>query len=262
MIDIVIAHKNTLKDREDNLKFSLSYYRKMIPTSNIIVSEVDTVTDIDEIKEYANIHLKLVSNTPYFSKSFVFNEGFKYVGSDYVAFIDSDCIIEESFFSELNNIKKILDSNVVLPFNPSVIDLTESQTESILSKKLNFLELSDLKKRIPSYGGVFLIKSENYMTVGGFDPRFIGYGAEDNAFIIKTNNFFPLVRLDYKVYHLYHQKFYDADDTDFRPKDVLTTKDNYYNNVRMLREYENFNREQTMEKIREIGFTHIMRIKY
>jgi len=179
------------------------------------------------------------------------NEGFKMVTAEYVMFIDNDIILDEIFFKELDKNYNLLNKCVIIPYEHSVIDLTERQRDLILKNKRSFSELTDLKYRIvKSVGGIALIKSEHYEKMGGFDPRFIGYGGEDNVFFIKSNLLYGVVRGNYKVYHLYHSR--DLFGTD-------TTEELYKNNVKLVREYEKYDKEQLSNKIKEIGFTHIER---
>jgi hypothetical protein len=253
MIDIVIIHKNGSKYRENNLKYALSYYKKNIPDSRIILSELDTETNIEEINKFVDVHIKTKTNVNSFCRALALNEGFKKTTSNYIFFTDNDCIIDESFFINIEEKLKILDEKIIIPYSHSVIDLNEAQTNTIMSTNTKFLELSDLKLRgAVSVGGLFFIKAEFYRNMGGFDPRFIGWGGEDDAFFIKARHFYVIERLNYNVYHLFHEFILDT------AQEHYLRNENYRNNVNMLHEYYGFNRDLMIKKINEIGFTHIM----
>ena len=250
MIDVVIIHRNESSERENNLRYALSCYRKQLPNSKIILSETDTETDNEEIKKNVNIHLKIKSNSIDFCRALALNEGFKMVTADYVLFADNDCIIDESFFLNIENNIGLLDENIIIPYLRGVIYLTENETNLILENNKKFSEVEDIEHRNPiiQVGGVFLIKTEYYKNIGGFDPRFIGWGGEDDAFFYKAKHFHNILRLNYNVYHLYHHAKHSQN----------LGHEHFNNNVSMRKEYGVFNKEETIKKINEIGFHHLI----
>jgi predicted glycosyltransferase involved in capsule biosynthesis len=89
-----------------------------------------------------------------------------------------------------------------------------------------------------------MISSENYYKIGGHDPRFIGWGGEDDAFFIKSNNILGVVRLNYDLFHLNH------------PKNLHNAENNpnYKNNYAYYMEYLNGNSNDIINKI---GWNHL-----
>jgi predicted glycosyltransferase involved in capsule biosynthesis len=263
MIDVVIIHKNSTIDRENNLKYAISHYRKQLPNSKIIVAEMDSETNIDYFDNL--IHLKINSGIHYFCRALALNSGFKEVTSNYILFTDNDCILDEAFFNDINkdveSFKTTMENSIIIPYESSVMDLTENQTKSIFDNTLNFSQLDLNFRQVKSVGGLFLIKSDIYYKLGGYDPRFIGYGAEDNAFFCKAKHFYNILRPNYKVYHLYHSRNYVENNSIYKGNAITdTTSENYENNVKLLREYESFRIDMVINKINEIGYNHLNKI--
>jgi predicted glycosyltransferase involved in capsule biosynthesis len=247
MIDIVLIHSNTDKSRERNLNFILYYYKELIPDSNIILVEQDTVTKNDIIDKYVNNHVKILSTTGFFCRSLCLNVGYKYSKTEHILFSDNDCIIDEFF---LKNIESYLKLDVVIPYNMPVVNLTELQTNEFIDNfKVFNKNRTDLIVRgnYISNGGVLLINSQTYYNLGGYDPRFIGWGGEDDAFLEKVRKYHTVIRPNVKLFHLNH------------PKGINSRETNpyYMQNYNYYIEYSKMDKISTTKKINEIGFNHL-----
>ena len=76
MIDIVIPHSNVDAFRTRNLLFVVRYYKAYFPDSNIILVEQNTETNISEIGDLIDLHLKIKTKEPLFCKSYLLNTGY------------------------------------------------------------------------------------------------------------------------------------------------------------------------------------------
>lgn len=246
MIDIVIPHSNIDTYRTRNLHSVVKYYKEYLPDSNIILVEQNTETNISEIYNMVNIHLKLKMKENLFCKSFLLNEGYNLCRNKYVIFGDTDCFVHREILIRFNDLFPILNHKMILPYNRPVFNLTETQTINLINnnKNFNYNDLSLIRRGCFSNGGVVIIGSENYYKIGGHDPRFVGWGGEDDAFFIKCNKTIGVERLNYDLLHLNHPKgSYDGNNNP-----------NYPNNLNYYNEYLTGDNNLIINKI---GFNHL-----
>ena len=246
IIDVIILHGNADDSRTRNLFFVVKYYKEYLPNSNIIIVEQNTETDINEIKDLVGTHLKIKMPKSLFCRSYLFNEGYNIRKGKYLIFSDNDCVINKDILININNLLTTLDKHIVLPYNKPVFNLNEIQTKSLITdyKNFNYGGFGLTRRNCYSNGGVVMISSENYYKIGGHDPRFIGWGGEDDAFFIKSNNILGVVRLNYDLFHLNH------------PKNLHNAENNpnYKNNYAYYMEYLNGNSNDIINKI---GWNHL-----
>jgi len=248
MIDIIIPHSNVDKFRMRNLFFIVKYYKKYLPDSNIILVEQNTESDISEIKDLINLHLKIKTKESLFSKSFLLNEGYNAGKNKYLIFGDNDCLLNKEILINFSNYFEILKNHMITPYNQHVVNLNEQQTLELIKdpNTFNYNALDLIRRACFSTGGVVIISAENYNKVGGHDPRFIGWGGEDDAFFLKTDNILGVIRLNYDLFHLNHSTGVHGS----------LTNPNYRNNVALYKEYQT---EDNNKIINKIGFNHLLR---
>jgi len=257
MVDIIIPHSNLDKYRVRNLFFIVKYYKEFLPDSNIIIVEQNTETDITEINDLVKSHIKLKIDKELFHKSYILNEAFNRQGYSidnkrYIIFADTDCVMKKNILLNFNSLLPVLDEKVILPYNGSVINLNENQTVNLIENYNTFdYDSPDLVYRNSlSNGGIVMISSINYHKLGGYDPRFVGWGGEDDAFYLKANNILGIFRFDEELLHMNHSRNSEKMNNDLgvgRFYDVLLNmnkskkiEDNnilYGNNLKYYHEY-------------------------
>ena len=167
-----------------------------------------------------------------FQKSEILNKAISASTSDYIVFIDGDCIPRKSFIKDHRNLarqRRIVGCSRIL--------LDETITKHIIDNDLQFHSwslFSLLKIRIsghlnrflpliPAFLGPFRsitpkawkrvrgcnfgIYREDILDIGGFDESFTGWGYEDSELVVRAINSNCLVRRgDYRatVLHLWH----------------------------------------------------------
>jgi len=125
-------------------------------------------------------------------------------------------LTEESFAQ----IKTQLNSgaDAINPYT-NLIDLQSHETEALINGK-NALSLDQSESQLnrqhlnqfpPFCGGVFAISLSLYQQCGGFDERFCGWGAEDNAMSMRLAHFAkqPVTLSGQYAYHLWHPSALD-----------------------------------------------------
>jgi predicted glycosyltransferase involved in capsule biosynthesis len=248
MIDIIIPHCAVDDYRNRNLFFVVKYYKEYLPNANIIIIEQNTETDITEINDLVNTHFKIKTEEPLFCKSLLLNEGYNISKNKLLIFNDNDCILHPNIMYNINGLIDIWNKHLILPYNRPVINLNEYQTINLIKKHKDFSygALDLIKRPFQSNGGIVMISSENYYNIGGHDPRFIGWGGEDDAFFVKGKNVLGLVRLDYDLVHMNHSK--GVNDGASNP--------HYPDNFNFYKEYLDIDNKKI---INDIGFKHLIK---
>lgn len=245
MIDIIIPHSAVDLSRNRNLFYVVKYIKKHLPTANIIIVEQNTQTDITEINKLVKVHLKLKLKEKLFCKSYLLNEGYNISSGKYLIFNDNDCILDVRILQQFNSLFDVLDKHMILPYNRPVINLTENQTNNLINDDMpfNYGALDLIRRGWVSQGGIVMISSENYYKIGGHDPRFIGWGGEDDAFFFKSRHMLGVVRTNNDLIHLNHPR-------------ITGDKNPHYNkNYSFYSQY--LNGENIYQIVNNIGFNHL-----
>lgn len=247
MVDVVIIHSNADIYRERNLNFIIYYYRKLIPDCNIILVEQNSITENNLIDKHVNKHVKIVTENNLFCRSLCLNTGYKHRKYEYIIFSDNDCVVDANILKNINELIKI---PIIIPFNKPLFNLTEAQTVEFIKNHETFdMNRPDLIERgCMSNGGVLFINAKTYWDLGGYDPRFIGWGAEDDAFYEKARKLYPIIRPDSRMLHLNHSKLTHSS----------ITNPFYNNNYKMYVEYRGADKNKLLEMIKNIGHSHLM----
>jgi predicted glycosyltransferase involved in capsule biosynthesis len=187
--------------RERNLKFVIKWWKSKRPDAKILVTEQNTETKVDnDIK-----HIKIKCNHA-FSRSLGFNEGVKHCkNNDVMILCDNDCILENNTIDNLE--KKLEDCDLFIPYY-WCNDLDYEETHELI-KNNSTIGLKGNPRKIQNKGGIHIIKYSAYEIIGGFDPQFIGWGCEDDAFFEKANKLIKINRGNQTMYHLHHTVQYE-----------------------------------------------------
>ena len=211
-ISVIIGHSDIDQTRHRNLLFSLEYYSSYFNNCEIIVVEQGTKVDLSRYSNVKHVHLN--PNHSY-SRSLGFNEGFKICSSQIILFVDNDCIISKI---TLDTIRTMMETSffelydVVIPYR-WVYDLSEDQTLEIIRTHDvtgNLSKRSHNGRPIINFGGATVLTRNAFISIGGFDPQFVGWGGEDIAFISKCFKMLSVYRVpnNYDMYHLNHYRVY------------------------------------------------------
>jgi REP element-mobilizing transposase RayT len=126
---------------------------------------------------------------------------------DLLVIADADCIIEAPVLHEAAQTAAAGAAAWVVPHR-RVHRLSEKHTERVYAGAEP--EARDLAR--PAYtgvagGGITILTRDAWDTVGGIDPRFIGWGGEDLAFGWALETLVgQCVRLKGRLFHLWHQQ--------------------------------------------------------
>jgi glycosyltransferase involved in cell wall biosynthesis len=185
MISIVVPTYNRFNSLvrlvhsiEDSFRFGNNYLNQVI-----IVDDGSS----DKTKDYSNrnenikiIHIK--NKGPSFAR----NVGFSFIQSDFVLFLDDDCVVTPSFAKSVFN--HLFNNQFDLISSPAY----SIKSNNIISRYLNAIKflhnpcydsLGELSC-LPSSN--LIVRSITFNDIGGFDTNFELPGGEDNQFSIKA----------------------------------------------------------------------------
>lgn len=205
--DIIIAHRNENSFRERNLNEILKYYVDIIKEdSKIIIVEQDTETNV--FKHPKIIHIKEKYNMDEFWKSKLLNRGIKASNKEAFMIVDNDAIISKDAMQYMNELD--VDSIAVMfPYN-QVKMMSEAETRIwIRTGKLPTNVDRSYQKMGMCYTGFFMVVTrKTYDLVNGFDECYIGWGGEDDAFVIKSFRLAKVTKIPIpsRVTHIYHPR--------------------------------------------------------
>lgn len=196
-IECIIPFRFTSKDRLDNLNCVLFYFSKYFPDIKITICEQDVNNKI----KLDNV-MFLYNDKP-FNKGWGINCSSKVSKKDYLLFWDADMIILPEYLEE--SIKLFDNFDIIKPYYyDKVYDVTNFSSMMFRNNlEFTYLENSRYRAYCPYTGGIFGIKKQLFLDIGGFFEDFEGWGCEDEAFFYKIKNM-KYTQTDNKSYHLYH----------------------------------------------------------
>jgi predicted glycosyltransferase involved in capsule biosynthesis len=209
---MIVTVRATSEARRRNLSCVIDWYKQM-QDIEVIVVEQDRSPAIDSTDwPYTVKRLYVVNDGP-FNKGWGLNVGAKAAQGDILFFCDADLLVAHSALKAAVSLcsRRAL---AVKPFE-RLIDLNTADTEAILSGgAAPDFEREDASQRRGTHevlcfcGGAFLIRKNLYHTLGGFDERYLGWGAEDDAMTFKIQRTTTeLAALEGRAaIHLWHER--------------------------------------------------------
>jgi glycosyltransferase involved in cell wall biosynthesis len=212
----LITFRRTNSARFKNFEFLLGLLkeREMLEIVLVEQDEVPKLVDSTFNEEYRYVFAR---NPGLFNKSWGLNVAARTASCDILIFMDADILLAEDALEQMLELLTT-GADAVNPY-ATLIDLEQSETESLLHGEATLdiqreevqLDRQNLAQKPPYCGGVFGITRDLFNRVGGFDERFEGWGAEDNAMSFRVDYFARnSVTLDsHPAYHLWHPKAED-----------------------------------------------------
>ena len=210
MFTIIIPFMYSNEYRIRNLREVLKSYKKIAPEFKLILVEQNGDGKLSRIlsNEFSwvqYINVKLSYET--FHKTYLLNKAIEKVKTEYIIMADADCIVTET---TIQSIKTEYDKGSILyPFN-SVDYYGEAHTriyantQSLIPNKTKVNKGLALKRFT---GMLNCFSKQTYEYIGKFDNEFIGWGGEDDAFIIKCQRLIGdsyRTQIESPLVHLYH----------------------------------------------------------
>lgn len=223
MITVLIPFSNAYQNpyRLRNLRSVVDNFRKHYPDFKVLIAEQNATGACNDLVGNNVSHVNITISQNGFNKSKLINTAIREnIKGGSVMMCDADCILPPLPISVIED--GISRGSVFFPFT-EVNFLNEAHTRSYIRTGSFIQSQVQQDLFINRYTGLINIFSlETFDNVGGFDPEFVNWGGEDDAFIEKCKRLVgPISRpLDRTIIlHLYHSK---ADSDAYRKTECFT----------------------------------------
>lgn len=219
--------------RRQNLEAVLAWYRNMAGWELVII-EQDDAPQLDSDHWAPELKRVFVRNPGPFNKNWGYNVGTRVARGEVLFFCDADLLLERSALTTAAT----LCARRAMAVNPydRIADLDQAESAAIASGDVepvfNRPDASNVRagrERLCFCGGAFFMRRALHQLMGGFDERFLGWGAEDDANTVRLQRVAGAAVLSAVenrcALHLWH------------PRDELSTFGNphYPENMHLLR---------------------------
>ena len=236
-------------ERGDNLRAVLGWLCGF-PGVEVIVVEQDTVPRFTPEETPALFRHLFAYNPGPFNKSWGFNVAFRHASSAILAFGDGDVIVPgEQMAQALDACARAYAA--VNPYR-RIVDLTPEESSVVRQGAFDFSPArapqsapnrEGIGEKVVFCGGVFAVRRDAFVHLGGWDERFRGWGGEDDAlsYLVQRARV-PAIELDVRTaLHLWHPRTHEQ--TFGQP--------DYAANRQRLAEYRDYSDEQ-LRRLAEI----------
>jgi predicted glycosyltransferase involved in capsule biosynthesis len=229
---MIVTVRANSQARLRNLSFVLDWYRQM-PNWELVVVEQDAVPALDSTDWHHSIKRMFVVNGGAFNKSWGLNVGVRVARSDMLFFCDADLLLAHSALKAALSLCT-RHAMAAKPFD-RLSDLNAAESEAILTcaappdfEREDASAKRGERENLCFCGGAFFVRRNLHQAMGGFDERYLGWGAEDDAMSLRIQRHTSeLAVLEGRAaVHLWHER------------SELSTFGNphYPNNLQMLKE--------------------------
>lgn len=215
----IIPFRIDCPERQRNLSFILHWLAPL--KAKIFLLEADAISKVDKADFTGNVSYHFVEDhNPIFHRTHYINTLLKQAKTEVVSVWDTDIVTKYKQIEEA--IQNIMNGcTLAYPYNRECIMLSDEDTEKFIKTEdftcVNLKELSPVLKR-PFCGGAFFVNRQKYLSLGGENKHFIGWGPEDAERLKRVEIMEHSVkRTKYgKAYHLYHprnenSRYFDED---------------------------------------------------
>lgn len=196
-VSYIIGFRETGEERKRALLFMLYWLRNHFPSMEILIVEQDSQPKLS-LPQDLQVRQLFVRNGGLYNRCWAFNVAAKYTDKDIFIFSDSDVILEEQDFLACIDATDTFDAvtpNSEYAFNIAVDDL-KSLRFSIHNRRV-----------LDTFASMFLVMTRSgFFSLGGWDERFEGWGAEDNAFSHVIFNKLSSKTFHFRVFHIDHPR--------------------------------------------------------
>jgi len=221
------------KDRLKNLQTILNYYSINFPESKFILVEDDrehniNFNSINWPKKRTQYYF--IANEGYYYRTRALNYGILKATTPIVVSLDTDCIVP------VESLKKCVealfdDYTIAWPYNGFFIDTSHQLHKLFIDSNYSFEALKSLLPPVntlqlshgyaegnfsirctntihQSVGGIVMFNRERFLEIGGYNEKFIAWGAEDNELCTRVkileHKSFRDNDIDSVCFHLFH----------------------------------------------------------
>jgi glycosyltransferase involved in cell wall biosynthesis len=195
-LEFIITYRGATPERRDNLRGVLRHLNRTYTDYTVYLLEADGAPTFQwsELQDPKVRHVFVHDDGP-FPKAQLCNLGARMCTGSVICFHDADMVSNPDYFPRcVNAVRHGPHSDALCPFL-RVLNVRGELRETFISNGEYgplepFLEgdlpddLNVLYEGTP--GAIVLFKRAEYMRVGGYDPRFIGWGGEDDELLSRA----------------------------------------------------------------------------
>ncbi|EGN57808.1 hypothetical protein PRBRB14_18060 [Hallella multisaccharivorax DSM 17128] len=205
----IIPFRIDCPERQRNLSFVLHWLAHI--DAKIALIEADTISRIDKTSFTENISYRFVEDhNPIFHRTHYINTLLEQSNTDVVSIWDADIVTKyEQIEEAVQNIMK--GNTLTYPYHKECIMLSPEDTEKFLKTEdftcINHQESHPIINRT-FCGGAFFVNRQKYLSLGGENEHFIGWGPEDAERLRRVQIMKHPIKWTVKgnAYHLYHPR--------------------------------------------------------
>jgi len=219
-------------DRIKNLQTVINFYSTNFPEAHFIfveddVNHNDKFDSIEWPKKRTSFFL--IKNAGYYYRTRALNYGILEAKTPIVVSLDTDCIVSINSFNRCVN-ELLNDATVAWPYNGFFIDTSHYLHDRFIQNSYSYDYLLNLLPDVgtlqlgynygefsvrctntihQSVGGIVMFNRDRFLEMGGYNERFVCWGAEDNELVhrcdILKHKKYRVSDLDAVCFHLYHR---------------------------------------------------------
>lgn len=206
---ICIFFRDDNFERRRNLKAVVTYYFERI--DNIIVFYEHTYNIDDSLVQFLQGKCTLIlsrGRNDTWNKSIGYNQCAKLAKTPILCFNDTDVVVEiEQLRATQDYLLKNNNTGIIYPFDGRFLCVDKAlknQALDILDDHLTYDIIQDFKQFEPktrnindstehvfvghnnSPGGIAMMRKDNFLKFGGYNPKFLGWGYEDSEILSRA----------------------------------------------------------------------------
>lgn len=231
---ILTYRESDSPDRRANLHAVLAWLA-CLSQLEVIVVEQDSLPRLGAALAHPACRNVFAYNPGPFNKGWGFNIGYRFARGNVLIFADADVLIDKQLPVSAELCQR--GYQVVKPYR-AIVDLTPAETAIVRDGSFDYQpdrpdDAATNREGIAEFvvlcGGIFCLRREAFVALGGWDERFLGWGGEDDAMTYKLQRLrLSTIELDEgPALHLWH------------PRSSATTMGQpmYANNCALLADY-------------------------
>jgi hypothetical protein len=212
---LITYRESGSSERRENLLAVLRWLAQW-PELQVVVVEQDSVPRLDRgIVGHGGV--RFAYNPGPFNKAWGLNVAASLTQRPLLAIADADLVVPHALPEAA---ERCAQGHAIKPYR-TIVDLTAAETARVRGGEWSFAPArapnaprnrESQGEHVVFAGGLFVIRRDTYIRLGGFDERFLGWGGEDDAMTLKLQRArIALSEIgDEPALHLWHPRSRDS----------------------------------------------------
>lgn len=200
-----LYHLQTNKSRSSSFAYVLKMVEEKLHPAQVIISEQlkPGESKYTDYQAYANLlHVTYEREGDDYCKSQAINLGVKQVTASVVMILDADVALK---WDEVLARAQTLEVGTVLkPF--SIVHRLNKPGTIMFMRSGRTLRIYITDTSNVAGGGAVIMHKSDFIRLGGFDERYVGWGVEDEAFGRECRRYLTVEEMQLPGYHLWHPR--------------------------------------------------------